>query len=150
MDTVLCFESRQNYHVLRQDDAVEGAPCITLQLVLTDGPTIYASDFSVISKASWNMTIWKRGADAATPPLGAVHYAMAKGKPRCVIDVYQSPARFEALLALFKCGHPSEITVVVAGLTEKSDYSKDWNTAEGTVIRVKSLSFEFPLPEREG
>ncbi len=150
MDTVLCFESRQNYHVLRQDDAVETAPFITLQLVLTDGPTIYASDFSVISKASWNMTIWRRGADdEAAPPLGSVHYAMSKGKPRCVIDVHQSPERFASLLALFKCGHPSEITVVVDGLADKSDYSKDWNTAEGTVVRVKSLSFEFPLPERE-
>ena len=48
MDTVLCFESRQNYHVLRQDDVAETAPLITLQRVLTDGPTIYAPDVSVI------------------------------------------------------------------------------------------------------
>jgi hypothetical protein len=150
MDTVLCFESRQNYHVLRQDDEVETAPFITLQLVLTDGPTIYASDFSVIGKAGWNMTIWKRGDEVASPPpLGAVHYGMSKGKPRCVIEVHQSAERFVALLALFKCGNPSEITVTVDGLTEKSDYSKDWNTAQGALIRVKTLSFEFPLPERE-
>ncbi|WP_332878408.1 hypothetical protein [Massilia sp. S19_KUP03_FR1] len=150
MDTVLYFESRQNYHVLRQDEEVETAPFITLQLVLTDGPTIYASDFSVISKAGWNMTIWKRGADeVAAAPLGSVQYAVSKGKPHCVIEVHQSAERFASLLALLKCGHPSEITVVVDGLTDKSDYSKDWNTAQGTIIRVKTLSFEFPLPERE-
>ena len=150
MDAVLCFESRQSYHVLRQDEDVEAAPFISLQLVLTDGPTIYASDFSVINRSSWTMTIWKRGAaEAATPLLGSVNYAMSKGKPRCVIDVYQASERFSALLDLFKGGNPSEITVVLGGLADKSDYSKEWNTALGTAIRVKSLGFEFPLPERE-
>lgn len=149
MDAVLCFESRQSYHVLRQDEDVEAAPFISLQLVLTDGPTIYASDFSVVNRSSWTMTIWKRGAAEEAPPLGTVHYAMSKDKPRCVIEVHQAPERFAALLDLFKGGNPSEITVVLGGLTDKSDYSREWNTALGTAIRVKSVGFEFPLPERE-
>ena len=74
---------------------------------------------------------------------------MSKGKTQCFIDVHQSSERFASLLALLKCGHPSEITVVVDDLTDKSDYSKDWDTAQGAIIRVKTLGFEFPLPERE-
>lgn len=151
MDTVLCFESDQSYLVLRQEEALKDAACITLQLALTDGPTIYASDFSVIGKTGWRMTI--RRADAGTGAgdfaLGTVRYAAAPLHPRCVIDVVQSSERFAALLDLFKAGHPSEIRIVVEGLTDRADYSKTWNTAQSAVMRVTSLGFEFPLPERE-
>jgi len=155
MDTVLCFESDQSYLVLRQEEVLKDAACITLQLALTDGPIIYASDFSVIGKTGWRMTIRRAhanvdaGAGASDPAIGSVRYAVAPLHPRCVIDVVQSPERFTALLDLFKAGHPSEIRIVVEGLTDRADYSKTWNTAQAAVMRVTSLGFEFPLPESE-
>jgi len=151
MDTELLFESRQIHHVLRQQGAAEDAPCIALQLALTDGPTMYASDGAVINKSAWTMTIRRHSpaGDAAPPPLGAMRYEGIKGKPRCVIDVLQAPERFAALLDMFKGGHASEITVTVDGLADKADYSKDWNTALHATMPIRAIRFEFPLPQSE-
>ena len=151
MSAELLFESRQCYHVLRQELAAEDAPLISLQLALTDAPMIYASDGAIVNKSAWTMMI-RSGppvAHAVPPALGSIHYAGAKGKPRCVIDVQQSPARFAALLEMFKGGHASEITVLVDDLADKADYSKDWNTALHATLPVRSIRFEFPLPQNE-
>ena len=85
-----------------------------------------------------------------TPPsLGSVHYALAKGRPRCVIEVGQAPQRFAALLDMFKGGHASEITVTIDDLADKPDYSKDWNTALHATVPIRAICFEFPLPQSE-
>jgi len=151
METDLLFESRQSFHVLRQQDDVEDAPSITLQLALTDGPTMYASDAAIINKCAWAMTIRRHDPAACAAPmvLGSLHYAGAKGKPRCMIEVHQSPERFAALLAMFKGGHPSEITVTIDGLADKADYSKNWNTALQATMPLRAICFEFPLPQSE-
>jgi len=86
---------------------------------------------------------------AAPPSLGSVHYALAKGRPRCVIEVLQTPERFAALLDKFKGGHPSEITVAIDDLADKPDYSKDWNTALHATVPIRAICCEFPLPQSE-
>ena len=151
MGTELLFESRLTYHVLRQDEKGETAPFLSLRLALTDGPMIYASDAAVINKSTWSMVVRKRvqADQAIAPVIGSIQYLPAQGKPLCVIEVFQSPDRFAALLDMFKGGHASEITVIVGDLTDKADYSKDWNTALHASIAVKSVCFEFPLPQSE-
>jgi hypothetical protein len=151
MSTELLFESRLMYHVLHQDTGGESAPFLSLQLVLTDAPTMYASDAAIVNKAAWRMVIHRQSPELEPAALlGTIAYDATHGKPACVIDVFQSPERFAALLEMFKGGHASEITVIVNDLVEKADYSKDWDTALHATIRVTSLCFEFPLPQNEG
>jgi len=150
MGAELLFESRQSNHVLRQQGAVEEAPFIALQLALTSGPILYASDGAIINKSVWSMAIRRRSpADDAPFTLGSIQYTPGKDKPRCVIEINQSPERFAALLDMFKSAHPSEITILVEQLADKSDYSRGWNTAQHASIPVTSVSFEFPVPLSE-
>ena len=151
MGAELVFESRLTQHVLRQERAGECAPFLSLRLALTDGPMIYASDAAIINKSVWSMTVRASSpADALRPATaGTLQYVAGKGKPTCMIEVFQSPERFAALLDMFKGGYASEITVVVADLADRSDYSKDWNTALHATIPVESVCFEFPLPQSE-
>lgn len=151
MGTTLVFESRLTFHVLRQDEAGESAPFLSLRLALTDAPMIYASQAAVVNRAVWHMVIRRRvAADASLPAiLGTVTYAAAEGRPNCVIDIVQSPQRFAALLDMLRGGHASEITVVVGDLRENGDYSREWNTARDTTLPVTSIAFEFPLPQTE-
>ncbi|MDQ1834412.1 hypothetical protein [Massilia scottii] len=151
MAAELVFESKLSYHVLRQEGAVEIEPLISLQLELTGGPRIYASDLLIINNAAWSMTIRRRS--PATPPAAhlpdSMNYTRAAQKSRCVIDVHQSPERFASLLDMFKGGHASEITVFVENLADSADYSKKWDTAAHASMPVKSICFEFPLPQSE-
>ncbi|NHZ82260.1 hypothetical protein F2P44_23705 [Massilia sp. CCM 8695] len=151
MAAELVFESRLSYHVLRQEGAVEIEPAISLQLELTGGPQIYASDTVIINNAAWSMTIRRRSPamPPAPHPPDAMSYTRATDKWRCVIDVHQSPERFASLLDMFKGGHASEITVVVDHLADMGDYSKKWDTAAHPSMPVKSICFEFPLPQSE-
>ena len=80
---------------------------------------------------------------------GHIAYARADGKPRCIIEVQQSPERYDALLDMFKDGYVSEITVLIDGLADQPDYSKKWDTAAGDRLTVKAICFEFPLPQSE-
>ena len=152
MSNELFFESRLSYLVLRQEGAVEVAPVILLQLELLGGPKIYASDASVIYSAVWSMTIRRHSATPSLPAetSGLVRYALADGKSTCMIDVHQSPERFSALMNMFKGGHASEITVLVDDWASMADYSKKWDTTEQATLTVKSICFEFPLPQSEG
>jgi hypothetical protein len=62
--------------------------------------------------------------------------------PRCAgatIEAVQSAERFAALLDMFKGGHASEITVIVDGLADRADDSKDWNTAAYASLPVRAL-----------
>lgn len=151
MGAMLSFESRQSCHVLRQEGTVENPPYISLLLTLIDGPTMYSSDAVVINKSAWNMKIQKRIAGDFSSPqaIGSIQYSVAKDRPRCLIDIQQSPERFDELLEMFKGGHVSEITIMVDQLADKPDYSKNWNTDVNNSIPVTSLSFEFPLPQFE-
>lgn len=151
MGAELLFESRTTRHVLRQHGGTEEAPVIALELALTDAPTIYASGGAIINRAAWSMIIRETRPDAGGAPVApaAMHYAATGDGPRCVIDVPQSPERFAALLTMFRGGHASEITVIVAHLLDKADYSKDWNTALHASLPIASLCFEFPLPQNE-
>lgn len=151
MSAELMFESRLSYHVLRQQGIVELDPVITLQLELTGGPRMYASDAFMINHAAWSMTI-RRYTPARllpTKPPGWVKYTASGGKALCLIDIHQSPERFTSLLDMFKGGHASEITVFIDGLAKTADYSKKWNTAARASLPVSAICFEFPLPQSE-
>lgn len=152
MSSELVFESKLSYLVLRQEGAVETEAVISLQLELSGGPQIYASDASIINNAAWSMTV--RRHSMAQPlsavTLGSLKHSADANKTRCVIEVHQSPERFAALLDMFKGGHASEITVVVDGLTTLADYSKKWDTASGPSMAIKAIGFEFPLPQSDG
>ncbi|HEX8611070.1 MAG TPA: hypothetical protein VF800_07245 [Telluria sp.] len=151
MSAELVFESRLSYHVLRQEGSVELDPVITLQLGLTGAPTIYASDSFMINHAAWSMTIRRHNLEKSPPtePPGWVNYTAATGKSLCVIDIHQSPERFTTLLDLFKGGHASEITIIVDELADTADYSKKWDTTVRARMPVRSICFEFPLPQSE-
>ncbi|NHZ98530.1 hypothetical protein [Massilia sp. CCM 8734] len=151
MTAELVFESRLSYHVLRQEGIVELDPVIALQLELTGGPNMYASDSFMINHAAWSMTIRRHNPAhlPSTEPPGWVKYTAVGDKSLCVIDIHQSPERFASLLDMFKGGHASEITVVVDGLADTADYSKKWDTAAHASMPVRSICFEFPLPQSE-
>lgn len=150
MGAELLFESRSITHILRQAGTVEEAPYLSLRLELSDGPIIYVSDGSVVHPSAWSLVI-RRCALAESPPhvSGTLRYVDSGGKPRCVIDVHQSPERYAALLEMFAGGNASEIAVLVEDLSDKADYSKAWNTALRPSIGIQSISFEFPLPLHE-
>lgn len=145
----LVFESRLSYQVLRQDAGVESEPIISLQLELSDAPKIYVADDDSIDGAAWTMQIHRRRKGAASPAPGEISFAGALPQARCAIDVWQSAERYAALLDMFKGGHVSEITVSVDGLVERADYSKAWDTASGARLSIRSICFEFPLPQSE-
>jgi len=150
MAAELLFESRLTNHILRQDGPMEEAPCLSLQLELTDGPILYVSGGAVVHPSAWTLKIRRCGpADPAPHVSGMLHYVPIGAKPRCVIEVRQSGERFAALLDMFKGGHASEITVTVDDLADKPDYSKFWNTALYPRIPLQSICFEFPLPQNE-
>lgn len=151
MTAELVFESRLSYHVLRQEGIVELDPVIALQLELTGAPKIYASDSFMINHAAWSMTIRRHNPENLPPtePPGWVNYTAAAGKSLCVVDIHQSPDRFTALLDMFRGGHASEITIVVDGLADSADYSKKWDTAARASMPLRSICFEFPLPQSE-
>lgn len=151
MSTELVFESRSGFQVLRQEGATENEPVISLQLELTGGPNIYATDSAIINKAAWTMAIHRHALprlDSSHPP-GWITYAVEAKQSRCAIEVHQSPERYAALLDMFRGGHVSEITVLVEGLADKADYSKRWDTVAMPSLTIKSLCFEFPLPQSE-
>lgn len=154
MGAELLFESRSANHVLRQAGSVEEAPYLALRLDLLDGPIIYVSDGSVVHPSAWRLVI-RRGPLAESPLLvsgsvsGTLRYAATGAKPRCIIDVDQSPERYAALLDMFRGGGDSEITVTVDALADRADYSKFWNTALHPSIAVQAICFEFPLPQNE-
>ena len=151
MTAELVFETRSICQLLRQVGAVELEPVISLQLELTGGPKIYASDASVINKAVWSMTIHRRrrARQLVAHIPGAIHYVVDDGKTRCTIDVDQSAERFAALLEMFKGGRASEITVTVDALADTLDYSKKWDTAAGPRLAIRAICFDFPLPQSE-
>lgn len=151
MTVELVFESRTIFQVLRQEGATENEPLISLQLALTGGPKIYAAGSAIINNGAWSMTIHRHAharADASHSP-GSLTFAMDAGRSRCAIEVHQSRERYAALLEMFRGGYVSEITVVVEGLADKGDYSKRWDTAATPSLTIKSLCFEFPLPQGE-
>ena len=151
MTTELIFESRASYQVLRQDGAVESEPVISLQLQLMSGPRIYAFGAAVVNHGGWSMKIHRyRGVQAAAccPP-GSMAYAVRDGKSHCTIEIYQSPGRYGELLYMFRGGHVSEITAMVAGLSDKADYSKVWDTPAESRLEIEGICFEFPLPQSE-
>ena len=151
MTAELVFESRSSVQVLRQDGAVESEPVISLQLELTAGPKIYADGAAIVNKAAWSMQIHRHSRvrlDATHQP-GWMGYASEGNQAHCAIEVHQSPERYAALLDMFRGGHVSEITVVVDGLSDKSDYSRSWDTVAVPNLVIKSVRFEFPLPQSE-
>ena len=151
MTVELVFESRLSFQLLRQEGSIESEPVISLQLALTGGPQIYASDASIINEAAWRMRIHRHGNARLDPvhAVGRMGYSNGSDKACCAIEVHQSPERYGALLDMFKDGYVSEITMVVEGLSDKADYSKSWDTARGAELIVKSICFEFPLPQSE-
>ncbi len=151
MTIELVFESRLSFHLLRQEGSVESEPEISLHLELTSGPKVYASDGAAVNQAGWRMRIHRHGRASAAlgHTAGHIAYTRAEGKPRCVIEVQQSPERYDALLDMFKDGYVSEITVLIDGLADQPDYSKKWDTATGDRLTIKAICFEFPLPQSE-
>jgi hypothetical protein len=151
MTAELVFESRSSFQVLRQDGAVESEPVISLQLELTAGPNIYADGSVIVNKAAWSMQIHRHSRARLDPTHqpGSMVYASEGNHGRCAIEVHQSPQRYAALLDMFRGGQVSEITVIVDGLTDKSDYSRSWDTAAVPSLVIRSVRFEFPLPQNE-
>ena len=130
---------------------MEDEPVITLVLQLAAGPKIYASDFSVVNDSTWSMRIHRNndtGLDVIVPA-DSMNYVPAGRDSCCSIDVHQSPERYAATLEMFKGGYPSEITIIVDSFSDKPDYSKKWNTVTQANLAIKSISFEFPLPQHE-
>jgi hypothetical protein len=151
MPAKLVFESRLISHLLRQEETVENESVISLQLELTEGPRIYASDDSVVNDSIWTMRIHRHiGAiTSVLPPPSCMTYLPGARRAHCAIEVHQSPERYAETLEMFKGGHVSEISIVVDGFSENADYSKVWNTFDQEHIAIESICFEFPLPQNE-
>lgn len=151
MSAELVFESRSSLQVLRQEGATEIEPFITLQLELTSGPKIYVSGTAAINNWSWSMAIHRHGRamPAIRQTLGGLTYVAEAKQSRCTIEVKQSPERYADLLDMFRGGHVSEITMLVDGLDDRSDFSKLWDLVAVPSLTIRSLCFEFPLPQSE-
>lgn len=151
MTCKLVFESRLISHLLRQEETFENESVISLQLELTEAPRIYASDESVINDSIWTMRIHRHigAVSSVLPPPSGMTYVSGDRRPRCAIEVHQSPERYAETLEMFKGGHVSEISVVVDGFADNADYSKIWNTSTQANIAIESICFEFPLPQNE-
>lgn len=148
MTTKLVFESNLVHQVLRQEGTAEVEQVIALQLEFTDGPQIYSSDASAINDLAWSLRIQRQGVDVPLPP-STMSYVAVEQERRCTLDVHQSPERYAAMLQMFRGGYVSEITVIVEGFVDKADYSKLWDTDAQASIVIKSICFEFPLPQNE-
>lgn len=148
MTTKLVFESNLVHQVLRQEGTAEVEPVISLQLEFTDGPQIYSSDAFAVNDLAWSLRIQRQGTDVPLPP-STMSYLAVEQERRCTLDVHQSPERYSAMLEMFRGGYVSEITVIVEGFVDKADYSKLWNTDAQSSIAIKSICFEFPLPQNE-
>ena len=97
------------------------------------------------------MTSLKRTVMRAGPATlpGSLTYSGHAGKGECQLLIDQSPDRFAALVALFKGGHASEVTIVTEGLTRRDDYRSQWDVALQPRLDVLRVSVEFPLPQSE-
>lgn len=151
MTTKLVFESNLAHQVLRLEGTAEVDPFISLQLEFTDGPQIYTADSSAVNELAWSLKIQRHGQTGLHVPLpsSTINYVAEEGKSRCTLEVHQSPERYAAMLEMFRGGYLSEITVIVAGFVDKADYSKLWDTDAQASIAIKSICFEFPLPQNE-
>lgn len=151
MSSKLVFESRLIFNLLRQEETVENESVISLQLELTDGPQIYASDDSVVNDSIWSMRIHRHvgSVKEVLPPPSCMTYAIGDRKARCAIEIHQTPERYVETLEMFKGGHVSEITVVVANFSDNADFSKIWNTCAQAKMAIESICFEFPLPQSD-
>lgn len=151
MTTKLVFESNLAHQVLRQEGTAEVDPFISLQLEFTDGPQIYTADSSAVNEMAWSLKIQRHGQTGLHVPLppSTMNYVAEEGKSRCILEVHQSPERYADMLAMFRGGYLSEITVIVEGFVDNADYSKLWDTDARESIAIKSICFEFPLPQNE-
>lgn len=142
----LIFETREAILTLEQNGDQDDVPVISLQLNLTNRPTVYISGGKLLQPFRWTMTI--RANDTAVE-VGWISYIDNDGKGECTLVINQSQARFNDVLDMFKGGHASEISIDVDGMTSKDDYSSQWNTDASPVLTVARASFEFPLPQSE-
>ena len=142
----LIFETREALLTLEQNGAQDDVPVISLKLSLTNLPTIYVAAGKLLRPSSWSMTI---RADDTAVEVGWLQYADNDGKGECMLVINQSTARFEDVLAMFKGGHASEISIDVDGTTPRDDYSSHWDTLTTPVLTVTRASFDFPLPQSE-
>ena len=150
MSATLVFECRSATHQISQEGEVERAPMMELKLELTEGPVIYLSDASRLNAQAWKMNIREHcGAARENSPIGEITYFTAVGKPQCLIDVYQSSQRYFLMLEMFKGGYVSEITIGIDEVCSNSDYSKTWDTAANEKLAIRSINFEFPLPQSD-
>jgi len=142
----LIFETREAVLTLEQNGDQDDIPVISLQLILTNRPTVYISGARLLQPARWSMTI---RADDTAVEVGWISYVEQDGKGECALVINQSQARFNDVLDMFKGGHASEISIDIDGLTKKDDYSSQWDTDSSPILTVARASFEFPLPQSE-
>jgi hypothetical protein len=142
----LIFETREAVLTLEQNGDQDDVSVISLQLTLTNRPTVYISGGELLKPSRWSMTI---RADDTAVEAGWISYVDLDGKPECGLVINQSQSRFDNVLDMFKGGHVSEISVDVDGMTQKDDYSSQWDTDTSPTLTVTRASFEFPLPQSE-
>lgn len=150
MPTKLVFESSLVHQVMRLEEDVEVEPVIAMELEFTDGPQIYTKDACSVNDLPWSLHIRRQGPAQSEPlPPCTMRFIPEEDKSRCKFDLHQSPERYAAMLEMFRGGNVCEMTVIVEGFVDKPDYSKLWDTDSEAVIAVKSVCFEFPLPQNE-
>lgn len=143
---LLIFETREALLTLEQNSGQDDVPLISLKLNLSNRPTIYVAGGKLLRPSCWSMTI---RADDTAVKVGSLHFADNDGKGECMLVINQSTARFDDVLAMFKGGHASEISIDVDGTTPRDDYSSHWDTLTTPVLTVTRASFNFPLPQSE-
>ena len=150
MLTRLSFESGNVNLALKQIGSAETRAVITLQVSFNSNVSIYMPDHALLNNARWTMAVLGPDLNQGEPdPLGSLTYRHSDGVPDCAIVIYQSAARFHTLLEMFKGGHVSEITIEADGIVEMTDYSRRWVSDPTLPLALHSVSFEFPLPQRE-
>lgn len=142
----LIFETHEAVLTLEQAGDQDDIPVISLQLCLTNRPTVYTSAGKLLQPSTWTMTI---RADDTAVEVGWISYIGNEGKGECALVINQSQARFDSVLDMFKGGHASEISIDIDGMKSSDDYSSQWDTDTTPTLTVARVSFEFPLPQSE-
>lgn len=147
----LTFETREALLRLEQSGNEDGAPAITLKLGLSTSPTVYLSNGKLLQNAKWTMVVRGRAPDAddGQRAAGSLSYTDADGNGECLVQIEEKASRFADLLAMFKGGHASEITLLIEGLQQRDDYSCQWDTEGMPTLAVLNVGFEFPLPQSD-
>ena len=142
----LTFETNEVWLTLEQDGAHDVTQ-ISLRLSLSSARSVYVSNGQTLQMASWTMVLGELAEPGRAP--GSLGYSDNDGQTECLLRIDVAPARFGALLAMFKGGNASEIVLEVGGMVYQDDYSSHWDTVQYPTLPVLRARFEFPLPQRE-